>query len=155
MQPMDERIQYVIKLFYYPMWFIKLNKQVTCPCVNHNTKQSEPGCPLCLGTGYKIKLIRAKAARQTTENSAFRGEGIGFSEKNATDRFFTLDNLELKEDDIIIDNGNVNIVQYYMPGRTNASHPVYYRTIASRKKVDVDVFLRAFYNLLAKKGYKP
>lgn len=136
------------------MWFIKLNKGVTCPCVDHNTKQPVHHCPLCLGTGYKIKLVRAKAARQTTENIAFRGDGIGFSEKNAADRFFTLDNLELKEGDIIVDNGNVNIVQYYMPGRTDANHPVYYRTIASRKKVDVDVFLRTFHKLLAEKGYK-
>ena len=153
MQPMDERIQYVVKLFHYPMWFIKLNKKITCPCVNHMTKQAKVGCPICLGTGHQIKLIRAKAARQTTEYSAMRGDGLGYSEKNAADIYFSLDNLELHEDDIIVDNDLVDIVQYYAPGRTNASHPVYYRTHAVKMKINIGPFLDAFHDLLRRNGY--
>lgn len=150
---MDERIQYVVKLFHYPMWFIKIVRNISCPCVNHTTKQPKPGCSICLGTGHKIHLVRAKAARQTTESASMRGEGLGYSEKNAADRFFTLDNLELKEGDIIVDNGNVNIVQHYMPGRTDASAPVYYRAVATRMKTNLQVFLDAFNDLLRRNGY--
>ena len=153
MQPMDEKIQYVVQMFHYPMWFIKLNKKIRCPCVDHTTKQAKKECPICLGTGYKIRLVRAKAARQTTESIGMRGEGIGFSEKNAADRFFTLDNLELHEDDIIIDQERVSIVQYYMPGRTNASHPVYYRVIATPMKVYDKIFMDNFISLLRRNGY--
>lgn len=153
MQPMDSKIQYVIKMFHYPMWFIKLNKKIQCPCVNHTTKQAKEDCPICLGTGYKIRLIRAKAARQTTESASMRGEGLGYSEKNAADRFFTLDNLELHEGDIIVDKDRISIVQHYMPGRTNASEPVYYRTIATPMKVFNQVFMRSFQDMLRRNGY--
>lgn len=153
MQPMDLKIQSVIKMFHYPMWFIRLNKKISCPCVNHTTKQAKPGCSICLGTGYKIRVIRANGARQSTETIAMRGEGIGFSEKTGADRFFTLDNLELKEGDIIVDEDRVSIVQYYLPGRTNASHPVYYRAIASPMKMNLVAFKTAFADLLRRKGY--
>lgn len=150
---MDTKIQSVIKMFHYPMWFIRLNKKISCPCVDHTTRQAKTGCKMCLGTGYKIKLIRAMAARQTTETTGMRGPGIGYSEKNAADRFFTLDNLELKEGDIIIDNDRVSVVQHYFPGRTDASHPVYYRIIATPMKTYLQYFKEAFYDLLRRKGY--
>ena len=135
------------------MWFIKLDKEILCPCVEHSTKVAKMTCPLCLGTGYKIKLIRAKAARQTTESIGMRGEGIGYGEDNAADRIFTLDNLKLQEGDIIVDNDNVLVVQHYMPGRTDMSHPVYYRAIASPKKNNIKIFLELFHKLLEKNGY--
>lgn len=150
---MDEKIQSVVELFHYPMWFIKLNQKVQCPCVDHTTKQARPDCKLCLGTGKKIHLIRAKAARQTTESSSMRGEGLGYSEKNASDRFFTLQNLELHEGDIIVDNGNVNIVQYYMPGRTDRTSAVYFRTVTTRMKINVSQFIESFQDLLRRNGY--
>lgn len=153
MHPMDSKIQSVIKMFHYPMWFIRLNKKISCPCVDHVTQQAKGGCPICLGTGYKINLIRAMAARQTTESTGMRGRGIGFSEKNAADRFFTLDNLELKEGDIIVDGDRISVVQYYLPGRTDASNPVYYRTVATPMKVHVQMFKDAFNSLLRRKGY--
>jgi len=152
-QPMDKKIQSVVKLFHYPMWFIKLNQKVQCPCVDHTTRQARPDCKLCLGTGKKIHLIRAKAARQTTESVSMRGEGLGYSEKNAAERFFTLQNLELHEGDIIVDNGNVNIVQYYMPGRTDKTSAVYFRTVATRMKTNVNQFLESFQDLLRRNGY--
>lgn len=150
---MDTKIQSVIKMFHYPMWFIRLNKKISCPCVDHTTRQAKAGCNICLGTGYKIRLIRAMAARQTTETTGMRGEGIGFSEKNAADRFFTLDNLELKEGDIIVDGDRVSVVQHYLPGRTDASRPVYYRTIATPMKIHLQIFRDAFQNLLRRQGY--
>lgn len=150
---MDTKIQSVIKMFHYPMWFIKLNKKLICPCLNHTTKQAKIGCPLCLGTGYKIKLIRAMAARQTTEALEMRGTGMGQGEKNVGDRFFTLDNLELKEGDIIVDGERISVVQNYRPGRTDASNPVYYRTIATPMKINVLAFKVAFNDLLRRKGY--
>lgn len=153
MQPMDTKIQSVIKMFHYPMWFIRLNKKVICPCLDHTTKQPKAGCPVCLGTGHKIRLIRAKAARQSTETVSMRGLGVGYSEANIADIFFTLDNLELREDDIIVDGDRISVVQRYKPGRTDASHPVYYRTIASPLKMNVEIFKDAFAALLRRKGY--
>ena len=150
---MDLKIQSVIKMFHYPMWFIKLNKKITCPCVNHTTHQAKPGCEICLGTGYKIKLVRALAARQTTESTGMRGPGIGYSEQNAADRFFTLKDLELKENDIIVDGDKVSVVQHYFPGRTDSSNPVYFRTIATPMKTYLEPFKQAFKCLLRRKGY--
>ena len=134
------------------MWFIKLNKQISCPCVQHDTKVTDPLCPICLGTGYKIKLIRAKAARQTTETMRMSGTGLG-AERNVGDRIFTLDDLKLQEDDLIVDNNEVLVVQHYLPGRTDMNQPVYYRTITTKRKMNVEMFLVTFYNLLTKNGY--
>ena len=152
MQPMDTKIQQVIKMFYYPMWFIKLDKSISCPCVQHDTKVANPLCPVCLGTGHKIKLIRAKAARQATETMRMTGEGLG-AERNVGDRIFTLDNLKLQEDDLIVDNDEVLVVQHYLPGRTDMNQPVYYRTITTKRKMNTEMFLTAFHELLAKNGY--
>lgn len=134
------------------MWFIKLNKQISCPCVQHDTKVTDPLCPICLGIGYKIKLIRAKAARQATETMRMSGEGLG-AERNVGNRIFTLDNLKLQEDDLIVDNDEVLVVQHYLPGRTDMNQPVYYRAITTKRKMNVEMFLTAFHNLLAKNGY--
>jgi len=153
-QPMDERIQYVVKLFHYPMWFIKLNQNVQCTCIDHATKQPRPDCKICLGTGRKIHLVRAKAARQTTEAASMRGPGLGYSEKNYGDRFFTLHNLELHEGDIIVDNDNVNVVQHYQPGRTDATSAVYFRTVTTRMKTNTNLFLKSFHDLLRRNGYE-
>ena len=152
--PMDEKIQYVVQLFYYPMWFVIRDNDIMCPCVNYETKQAKLGCPICLGTGHKIKIVREKAARQTTESLTARGKGMGFGECNPAERYFTLTDLKLVEGDIIIDGTNVNIVQWYMPGRTDHPEPVYYRCVASRMKNNKDLFLRAFRNLIRKAGYE-
>ena len=134
------------------MWFIKLNKEISCPCKKHDIKTTSALCPICLGTGYKIKLIRAKAARQSTETMRMTGEGLG-AERNVGDRIFTLDNLKLQEDDLIVDNDDILVVQHYLPGRTDMNHPVYYRTITTQKKMNVEMFLTVFHNLLKQNGY--
>lgn len=153
MQPMDTKIRSVVELFHYPMWFIKLDKNVTCPCIDHASKEPKHDCPICLGTGYKIKVVRSKAARQTTETASMRGTGLGYGEKNASDIYFSITDLELQEGDIIVDNGHTDIVQYYAPGRTNDNKPVYYRIHAIRKNIDNGKFLIAFNNLLKRNGY--
>ena len=153
MQPMDTKIRSVVELFHYPMWFIKLDKDVTCPCIDHASKEPKHDCPICLGTGYKIKVVRSKAARQTTETASMRGIGLGYGEKNASDIYFSITDLELQEGDIIVDNGHTDIVQYYAPGRTNDNKPVYYRIHAIRKNIDNGKFLIAFNNLLKRNGY--
>lgn len=153
MQPMDTKIRSVVELFHYPVWFIKLDKSKICPCVDHASKEPKHDCPICLGTGYKIKVIRSKAARQTTDTLSMRGEGLGYGEKNSGDIYFTITDLELQEDDIIVDNGYTDIVQYYAPGRTDANKPVYYRIHCIRKNINNGKFLTAFNELLKRNGY--
>ena len=153
MQPMDSKIRSVVELFQYPVWFIKLDQDIVCPCIDHASKEPKHDCPICLGTGHKIKVVRSKVARQTTDTASMRGEGIGFGEKSGADIYFSISDLELHENDIIIDNDYVDIVQYYAPGRTDHSKPVYYRIHGVRKNVDQKEFLNNFYSLLKRNGY--
>lgn len=150
MIPMDKKIQKVVKLFSYPVWFVIRDEKVDCPCVNFSTKQADSQCKKCLGTGKKIRLVRENAAHQNDYISQ-RGKGLGYSEKTTVGEYYSLKPVEVKPEDLIIDGENVDVVQRVDPERTNHNDPVYYRYVTSPKKSFASVILKNFKELL--KGF--
>ena len=54
----------------YDIWVIIRDPHIDCICKNFNTKQGDPKCRYCLGTGQKIKIKKIKGVRQPTSGSA-------------------------------------------------------------------------------------
>ena len=153
MQPMDSKILQAIDKFSYPVWFVIRDENVLCPCINPTTKQPDPACPKCLGTGRKIKIRRMMAAHQNNRIS-LRGEGLGATEINIIGVYYTKNDTNSAEEDIIVDGNNVDIIQHAYAERTDHSTPVYFKYETVPKKANVKLFLSLFDNILRGAGHE-
>ena len=149
---MDEKLQKVVKMFSYPVWFVIRDNKVDCTCTKFHTKQADFNCKKCLGTGKKIKLVRENAAHQN-DSLAQRGEGMGYGEQMVVGEYYSLRPVNAKVEDIIVDKNDVDVIQRIYPERTNHNSPVYYRFTTSPMKEYSEVFLKNFKELLEKFGY--
>lgn len=55
MEWLGRGIQDIIHKFKYSFYVIQQDFNIKCPCVHHSD-QPDPGCMLCLGTGFKIYI---------------------------------------------------------------------------------------------------
>lgn len=152
MHPMDEKIISVIHQYEYPMWFIIRDNLVDCTCVDYHTKQADPHCKKCLGTGKKIRAVRMKAAHQNDKIS-MRGDGIGGSEYNIIPVFYSLNDAGARENDLVVDGDEVFIIQHYYAEHSNESKPVYYKLEGANKKNNRELFLKLFHEAMEKAGF--
>lgn len=147
MQPLfNNNIQKVVKQFSYPMWIIYRDQKTKCPCVSSVTNQPDINCHKCLGTGRKIKIRKINAARQPFRVS-ISGQGVA-TEYALYSTYYTLNNINVHSEDIIIDKRSVDIIQDFYEERSNSSIPVYYRIMTAPKKSNKDLFLQLFYKVL-------
>ena len=51
-------VKTLIDRYGYYAYLIRLNKAIKCECVNPSTKESNPKCKKCLGTGYQIRVSK-------------------------------------------------------------------------------------------------
>lgn len=153
MQPMDGNIASVIRKFSYPMWIILQDTDVDCPCVDFTSKQADPMCMKCLGTGHKIRLKHILMAHQNDKVS-IKGKEVGTSEYTVYPVFYALTDAKCSQGDFVIDGDEVFVVQHYYAEHSNASSPVYYKIEAMPKKNDNDTLLKHFHEVLRGAGYE-
>lgn len=150
MQPLfDKNIQKVIKQFSYDMWIIYRDQKVKCTCVSSVTNQPKSNCHKCLGTGRKIKIRKINAARQPFRVS-ISGQGVA-TEYAIYSTYYTLDNVKVHPNDILIDNSSVDVVQDSYEERSNHSEPTYYRIMTAPKKSNKEIFLAMFRKVIGDK----
>ena len=152
MEWFDKHIRKPIKLFSHPVWFILQDEDVDCPCVNFVTKQADRECLKCLGTGNKIKLVRVKAAHQNNKIS-LRGTGLGFSEVDIVNVYYTFNKTTVKPGDMIVDGKDVDIVRDVYYEHSGEQNTVYYRIETAPYKDDKNKFIRRLNKLLMEAGY--
>lgn len=153
MQPMDRKIQSVIKKYSYPMWLIIQDTDVDCTCVDFTTKQADPNCKKCLGTGHKIMLRHINMAHQNSRVS-IKGNDVGTSEYTIFPVFYALTDAKCKMEDLVIDGEGVFVVQHYYAEHSNESSPVYYKIEAMPKKNNAPLLLKNFKELIRGAGYE-
>jgi hypothetical protein len=152
MEPMDTKIRSVIKKFSYPVWFVLRDQNTNCTCVDFTTKQPDPKCKRCLGTGKKIKLVRVNAAHQN-EDISMRGDGLGYGEKVVAGNYYTLTEVDASPEDIIVDGSDVDVLQHIYSERTNSTNPIYYKHSTAPMKSNTMTFLKNFKEVLKNAGY--
>lgn len=134
MEWFDKNIKKPIDLFSHPVWFVLKDKNVSCTCVDFVSKQAKSDCGICLGTGNKIQLVRVNAAHQNNRIS-LRGTGIGFSEIDIVNVYYTHAKTSIKNGDIIIDGEDIDIVKDVYYEHSDEQKVVYWRieTVPYRK----------------------
>ena len=97
----------IIEKMSYDFYLIKPNARVQCKCVDYATKQADPACPLCLGTGCKIiiKVIHG-ASVDTNIASTANQSGNTVIARN----YYVKMSCDIGYDDIIVDDGEVYYV---------------------------------------------
>ena len=152
MEWFDKHIRKPIDLFSHPVWFILQDDDILCPCVDFTTKQADEECPVCLGTGKKIKLAHVNAAHQNNRIS-LRGTGLGFSEIDIVNVYYTHNQTSIKIGDIIIDGSDVDIVKDVYYEHSDEQKNVFYRIETVPYKKDKNEFIKRFKKLLKEAGY--
>ena len=143
-----ENIQEVINKYSYTVYIVKLNKEIKCSCRDHGSNQPNPRCPICLGTGYKIKIYPLVGASQTsTIPATFRQE----SELLITMNFYFLENRLVERDDILVDRDKIYNV--YQVSKHTGFHgrPCYSKLSCIPKKLDSKIFMQNFNRIVG--GY--
>lgn len=99
--------QEVIDNWDYTFWVVKQIPNTKCKCIYNTTKQPDLNCPLCLGTGSKIKIYKVRgASRETKEFEALRAEFPTLTPKI----FYIKSKLFIDYQDLIIDKESIYTV---------------------------------------------
>ena len=150
MKYFDENIQALITMLEYDMWLVAPDKHIDCVCKNFTTKQGDPSCPKCLGTGYKIRVKKIKGVRQPTVTLSAQ-----LPVKTETGVFFFKVDYKIKDDDLIVWNNEIEQVVKTERHCSDAQKPVYYRCETIPKKSDNNIFLKTLYKGIGKPIRKP
>ena len=140
-------IRGIIHLLQFPMYIVIRNMKYSCPCVDRSDT-ADPNCPLCLGTGYKIKIRKILGALQPDTDS-FR-----ITEKKSVvmnQYFFDSENVTnemMQHDNIIVRDNEVDILDQPKEFRSDSNDVIYYYANAQGKKVYKEEFLRNFWKLV-------
>lgn len=151
MEWFDSNIRKPITLFSHPVWFIVKNPEKKCTCIDFVSKQAETGCPKCLGTGTKITLARVRASHQHAQIS-LRGTGVGFSEIDIVNTYYTYDKTDIKNGDLIIDGPDVDIVKHVYYEHSGEQKTVYWRIETAPMK-NPEPIRKSFLAMIKKAGY--
>lgn len=143
MRYFDENIIALIDMLEYDMYVVQPDPSIDCVCKNYDTKQGDPRCPRCLGTGQKIKIRKIKGVRQP-DNIAYESMGIT-TEKGW---YFFKNDYKVHRGDLLIWNNEVEEIVKVDRYCSDSNMPVYYYCEVVRKKADVRPFLLNFYRAI-------
>ena len=112
----------------------------------------ESCCPICFGTGYRITLNRVNAAHQNNRIS-MRGDGMGFSEIDIVNVYYTNTDTGIKVGDIINDGEDFDVVKDVYYEHSDQQSVVYYRIETVPYKYDTNLLKKLMIKTLEKAGY--
>lgn len=102
-----DKIRKTIEACSYPFYVVKPNHDIACTCTCHSTKEPDPKCKKCLGTGYKITIKIIKGA---SDEEVKGGASLNVKSTRILKNYYILAKYPMKEDDYIVDDG----VVYYV-----------------------------------------
>jgi len=150
----NQRIREIIEKCAYEFYIVHPIAEVKCICVTHSTKQPDPKCKMCLGTGNKIRIRKIRGAANDVEvNTA--GKGVKGSAAIAVGKTYFIDSkYPIYDNDIIIDENEVLYVfrVYTMKGMEGVV--THNQVTAYPVRNDFKVTLRNFRELMKKYGGK-
>ena len=141
----DQKIKDIIETWEYEMYLIHPDSRTNCTCQDKTTRQGDPKCPNCLGTGKKIYISKIKANRQPYVLTDTR-----YATNNASDAavYYSRDIYKIQKNDIIVTGTYIDVVQYVEKYQSNALTPVYYAAYTAPKSYDKEIFYRNFRNIV-------
>lgn len=140
-------IMKIIKMNSYYCYLINRVEDIKCPCINHETKQPNADCKICLGTGNKIIITKMFCASQETKlPTTFRSDNF-----IVVRNFFIPKQYEVKNNDLIIDKTGVfSIFEFQRMFSFEGTIP-YTKATAGKKKFDSKIFRKNFEEIIGEK----
>jgi len=145
----ENQISYIIDLFNHSFFIVQQNFDISCDCIDFNTKAPNPNCKKCLGTGNKIKIKKAFGVRQdTTVPSTLRPSNAFFVAKN----YYTdVKQIKIEKDNIIIDGDEVLYIYQIQNHNSYKEKRIFQKSLAVTKKMHSDIFLENFNSIIGRK----
>lgn len=138
-------MQKIVDRYGYNFYVIKRFTNVKCSCVDPVTKDADVNCPLCLGTGYKIKIYKVHGCiREQREREISIAQNISASPKIA----YIQGLIRLEKDDMVIDDEDIYHVFSVQWHRGEKGEPGFTRCILPYTKSNDSVFIRNFWKLV-------
>lgn len=139
-------INSVIDRYGYVFYVVRRVPNINCKCVDTTTKEADPNCKMCLGTGKKIKIYKKfGVGREIKSAETFRSSEAG----TVTPKIFYIKgSFYINKDDLIIDSEDVFTVFNMQYHRGEQGVPGFTRIIAPNKKFDKTKLMRNFKELL-------
>ena len=101
----------VINRFSHPFYLIKLNKTKHCTCVAQPSRDPDPGCSICLGTGYAIRIYDTHGTAQNA-STVFRSQQFNVKNESVLmPRYWVVTSLTVNFDDHIVDGEKVFVIK--------------------------------------------
>ena len=138
-------LKHIMDRYGYNFYIIKKITNVSCTCINPVTKDADPDCPHCLGTGNKIKTFKVHGIiREQKEREISTAQNLSSSPKVA----YIEGLLRLEKDDIIIDDEDVYNIVSRQWHRGEKGEPGFTRCIRPFTKSNDAALIRNFWKLV-------
>lgn len=144
------RIEDVIEKCSYEFYVVHPIESVNCTCVNQATKQPNPSCINCLGTGHKIRIKKILGASNDIEQTV-AGRGVRGSAAESVGRTYFIKNIyPINELDLIIDGNNIFNVYRIYERRGLAGYLTHNEVKVVPKRNDKAIILNNFKTIMKK-----
>ena len=140
-----ETVKRVLKRYGYYFYVIKRFPNIKCSCLDPVTKDSNPNCPKCLGTGSKIKIYKVFGClREAKEREISIAQNMSASPKIAYIKGLH----RYEKDDIIVDDENVYHIAALQWHKGEKGEFAFTRAICPFTKGGDASFIRNFYKII-------
>lgn len=139
----NENVEKMIDLFAYQFYIVHPDKNVKCTCVDVTTKNPDPECPTCLGTGCKIYIRKIEGVYQdsaVSDNMVSKGASNMILGRN----YYTKAKYPIYQDDIIVDDGEIFFVFVSKDQKSFQNKTVFSKSTSYAKKFNSEAFMANF-----------
>lgn len=143
-------IRSVLEQIQGDIYIIHLIKENRCLCLKPGSSEPDHTCKKCLGTGYRIKIRKAKAVIQDSNLvTTVRPSTESVVAKDC----YLLAEHQIAIEDMIISNQHVLIINEIKEYRSKDNEVIYNRCFSVNKKYYNEIF-RENFNAIIKKVVK-
>lgn len=138
-------VKLLLDRYGYYFYVIKRFPNVKCTCLNPVTKDANQDCPMCLGTGSKIKIYKVFGCiREQKEREISIAQNMSSSPKIAYIKGLK----RYEKDDIIIDDENVYHMASLQWHRGEHGEFAFTRAVCPYTKSNDAPLIRNFYKII-------
>lgn len=137
----------VIDKCSYEFYVVNTDQEVKCSCTMMASNQSDPRCPKCLGTGYRIIIRKGKGASGDELKGA---STLGARSSRVIKNYFIKDGFVPNEKDLIVDNSEIFYVHRVQRRRSIEGIYSHSEIVAAKLTNAHDEVLNNFNNIINK-----
>lgn len=147
-QLFKQKILNMIETCSSNFFVVQQDKKFTCDCLDHTTKQPDPSCNKCLGTGYKVVIKKMRGACW----EAMKGGATLSAKTSRVTRTYYIDAKNvIAENNLIIDHNEIYYVYRVSVMRGLSGEKTHNQVTAVLRSEDHEKVLNSFMEVINKK----